>query len=178
VRCGVLHELACSDHPELNRRASDSNYLLAGVGLGLMSSLLKLFNRFRFASVAAFIVVASCPTTSVRCGICWYKILPLRRKALPLIHTDSAACNLSVIAWDGVYLDANLYEEEEVRLVAASRVELQLLCGAPGLHSLDTEGAVLLTHTSVVNASEISTSCTCTQTTTRSRTTIQSLSRS
>jgi hypothetical protein len=99
-------------------------------------------------------------------------------KPLPLIHTDSAACNLSVIAWDGVYLDANLYDEEEVSLEEASRVELQLLCGAPGLHSLDMEGAVLLTHTSVVNASEISTRCTCTQTTIRLWTTIQSLSRS
>jgi hypothetical protein len=67
-------------------------------------------------------------------------------KPLPLTLSDSAACNLSVIAWGGVYLDANLYEEEEVRLVTASRVELQLLCGAPGLYSLDTEGAVLLNH--------------------------------
>jgi hypothetical protein len=73
-------------------------------------------------------------------------------KPLPVTLSDSAACNLSVIAWDGVYLDANLYEEEEVRLVAASRVELQLLCGAPGQYSLDTEGEVLL-HI-VVSASE------------------------
>jgi FtsP/CotA-like multicopper oxidase with cupredoxin domain len=29
-------------------------------------------------------------------------------KPLPLTLSDSAACNRSVIAWDGVYLDANL----------------------------------------------------------------------
>lgn len=54
-------------------------------------------------------------------------------KPLPLALSDSAGgvCNMSVIAWDGVYLDANLYQTE-VHMVAASRAEVQVLCSAAG----------------------------------------------
>jgi FtsP/CotA-like multicopper oxidase with cupredoxin domain len=73
----------------------------------------------------------------------------------PLTISDNVACNLSIIAWDGVYLDANLYVSE-ANLVAASRVELQLLCDAPGVYSLKTKNDVLVNI--VVNASDDSSS--------------------
>lgn len=64
-------------------------------------------------------------------------------KPLPLELSDSAACNLSIIAWDGVYLDANLYEEE-VNMVAASRADVQILCSASGIYSLNTADEAIM----------------------------------
>ena len=52
-------------------------------------------------------------------------------KPLPLALSSPAVCNVSSIAWDGVYLQANQYEQQ-VNMVAASRVELQVLCSEEG----------------------------------------------
>lgn len=64
-------------------------------------------------------------------------------KPLPLEMSDSSVCNVSIIAWDGVYLEANLYETE-VNMVAASRADVQILCSASGIYSLNTADEAIM----------------------------------
>lgn len=60
---------------------------------------------------------------------------------LPLA-ASSDSCSVTVLAWDGVYLDARL-PQEEVNMVAASRVEVDVNYTEAGI-SIDSDGTVLL----------------------------------
>lgn len=55
---------------------------------------------------------------------------------LVLTPSNSAVCNMTVLAWDGVYLTARL-PQDEVRMVAASRVEIEVTCSEVGLFSIN-----------------------------------------
>ena len=50
---------------------------------------------------------------------------------LELVLSDSDVCNMAVLAWDGVYLDARL-PQTELLIVAAARVEIEVICTEPG----------------------------------------------
>jgi len=54
-----------------------------------------------------------------------------------------APCSLTVLAWDGVYLDERL-DYETVSLVAASRVDIEVTCTRSGLHELVAGGKTLM----------------------------------
>ena len=51
-----------------------------------------------------------------------------------LMSIDSDNCSLSILAWDGVYLDQriDLLPEDTINLVAAGRVEVEVRCRTPG----------------------------------------------
>ena len=52
-------------------------------------------------------------------------------------------CTLTVLAWDGVYLDGRL-DYDTVSLVAASRVDIEVTCTTSGLHELVAGGKTLM----------------------------------
>ena len=67
-------------------------------------------------------------------------------KPLPmtLSTTAAASCSMAVLAWDGVYLDQRL-PQSTVNMVAASRVEVEVVCSADGVFTLLGDGEDLLT---------------------------------
>jgi hypothetical protein len=50
------------------------------------------------------------------------------------IDGDDGNCSISILAWDGVYLDQriDLHPEDTINLVAAGRVEVEIRCRTPG----------------------------------------------
>lgn len=52
-------------------------------------------------------------------------------------------CSMTVLAWDGVYLDERL-DYDRVSIVAASRVDIEVTCVVSGLHEIIADGKTLL----------------------------------
>ena len=65
---------------------------------------------------------------------------------------SSPACSLTVLAWDGVYLDQRL-DQNVVSLVAASRVDVEIICWRSGLHELVAGGVETLMYLYTVDDS-------------------------
>lgn len=54
---------------------------------------------------------------------------------LDIVVNSSGVCDMYVIAYDGVYLDAKLHKEV-VRLVEGSRADIEILCTHPGIFNV------------------------------------------
>jgi FtsP/CotA-like multicopper oxidase with cupredoxin domain len=61
------------------------------------------------------------------------------------INNDDNNCSLTILAWDGVYLDERLEltNDETVNLVAAGRVEVEVLCHSLGIFQMVENGNIL-----------------------------------
>lgn len=59
------------------------------------------------------------------------------------IKEGSGTCSMSVIAYDGVYLDA-LESKDTIGLVEASRADVQISCSQEGMFTLTSEGADIM----------------------------------
>lgn len=48
-------------------------------------------------------------------------------------------CNISILAWDGIYLNEKiiLNNEKTINLVAAGRVEVEILCSKTGNNNIN-----------------------------------------
>jgi FtsP/CotA-like multicopper oxidase with cupredoxin domain len=61
------------------------------------------------------------------------------------IDGDDGNCSISILAWDGVYLDEriDLHLEETINLVAAGRVEVEIRCRSQGTFQMVENGEIL-----------------------------------
>ena len=53
---------------------------------------------------------------------------------LRILNDPLESCSLTILAWDGVYLDERLPvgSDETLNVVAAGRVDVEVFCTAPG----------------------------------------------
>ena len=65
---------------------------------------------------------------------------------LSILNDPQEVCSFTVLAWDGVYLDSrlNVRNNETLNIVAAGRVDVEVVCTASGLYKLANQLETIL----------------------------------